>query len=89
LHVRLRLPIKQFMSLEESTAPLAPGEDFGLAGHLAAIEQMHQEALAQLDALAKPWGTLWSPRVGPVTSLTEERSVAVESQTAGAHAAAA
>ena len=77
------------MSLEESVAPLAAGEDFGLAGHLASIEQMHQEALAQLDALAKPWGNLWSPHVGLVTSMPEEQSVAVESQTHGAHAAAA
>ena len=77
------------MSLEESVAPLADGEDFGLAGHLAAIDVLHREALAQLDALAQPWGNLWSPRIGLVASVTEEQPVTVEPPVYGAHAAAA
>jgi hypothetical protein len=48
------------MSVPEPLAPVVDGDDFGLAGHLAAIERMHREALAQLDALVKPWGDLWS-----------------------------
>jgi hypothetical protein len=80
---------KQFMSLEELLPPLAHGEDFGLAGHLAAIDSMHREALAQLDALAQPWGNLWSSGLALVTGETEEQRAIDESEVRGAHAAAA
>jgi hypothetical protein len=77
------------MSLGEPVAPLAHGEDFGLAGHLASIERLHREALAQLEALAQPWGNLWSPRSGSVAIETPEQPAAGGSHARGAHAAAA
>jgi hypothetical protein len=59
------------MSVPEPLAPVVDGDDFGLAGHLAAIERMHREALAQLDALVKPWGSLWSNRQDAALPETE------------------
>jgi hypothetical protein len=75
------------MSLEETQAHVLAGEDFGLAGHLASIERMHRDALAQLDALAQPWGDLWSPQheASPAT----EPPARAARHTDGAHAAAA
>jgi hypothetical protein len=76
------------MSLEATQAPSTAGEDFGLAGHLASIERMHRDALAQLDALAQPWRNLWSPELGGAAPRIEEQPTGAE-QTHGAHAAAA
>lgn len=76
------------MSLEGTQLPLAAGEDFGLAGHLASIERMHRDALAQLEALAQPWGNLWSPPLGGPASRSEEQHPSA-GHTHGAHAAAA
>lgn len=76
------------MSLEATQAAFPIGEDFGLAGHLASIERMHRDALAQLDALAQPWGNLWSSQPGRAAARTEDQPVVV-SQRHGAHAAAA
>ncbi|MDQ1660271.1 MAG: hypothetical protein QOJ68_251 [Blastococcus sp.] len=78
-----------FMSLEGTYVRVADGEDFGLSGHLASIERMHREALAQLNALAQPWGDLWSPPPGGATELAEEKPVDSELTVYGAHAAAA
>lgn len=80
---------KQCMSLEATQPPLAVGEDFGLSGHLASIERMHRDALAQLDALVQPWGNLWSPQVAGAVSRTEEQPPGAARHTHGAHAAAA
>lgn len=80
---------KQCMSLEGTQAPLPVGEDFGLAGHLASIDRMHREALAQLDALVQPWGNLWSPQPGVAGSPTEGQPARGETDMHGAHAAAA
>lgn len=65
------------------------GEDFGLAGHLASIERMHLEALAQLNALAKPWGDLWSPQLGRGATAADEDPAESRLAAYGAHAAAA
>lgn len=75
------------MSREETQASLPAGEDFGLAGHLASIERMHRDALAQLHALAQPWGNLWSAQ--PEVVHTAERSPRAARHPHGAHAAAA
>jgi hypothetical protein len=78
------------MSLEGTHAPVADSEDFGLSGHLASIERMHREALAQLEALAQPWGDLWSrPLAGGASSPVEETPRTAERSAYGAHAAAA
>jgi hypothetical protein len=69
------------------------GEDFGLAGHLAAIERMYREgvehmyreALGYMEALAQPWPS----RLGRATSETEVLPVTGQPQVRGAHAAAA
>ena len=69
------------------------GEDFGLAGHLAAIERMYREgiehmyreSLTYMGALAEPWPS----RFGGATSATEELPVTGQSPVRGAHAAAA
>ena len=77
------------MSLEGTHAQVADREDFGLSGHLASIDRMHREALAQLDALAQPWGDLWSRPLRGAAALAEESPVESERGTYGAHAAAA
>jgi hypothetical protein len=77
------------MSLEGTHAQVTDREDFGLSGHLASIERMHREALAQLDALAQPWGDLWSPPLGAAASPAEEKPVESTPAGYGAHAAAA
>lgn len=79
----------QCMSLEETCVRVTDGEDFGLSGHLASIERMHREALAQLNALAQPWGNLWSPPLGGTASPAEEKPVERKRAVYGAHAAAA
>lgn len=86
--VALRPADKRYMSLEAAQAPSPAGEDFGLAGHLASIERMHRDALAQLDALAQPWGNLWSPPLEQAAPRTDEQSARAD-LTHGAHAAAA
>ena len=77
------------MSLEGTHASPTVIEDFGLAGHLASIERMHREALAQLDALVQPWGNLWSPQLGVATSPAEGQPLSGEREEYGSHAAAA
>jgi hypothetical protein len=77
------------MSREGTHASPTAGEDFGLAGHLASIERMHREALAQLDALVQPWGNLWSPQLGVAASSAEGQVLGGEHEVYGSHAAAA
>ena len=77
------------MSLDGTHALVTDGEDFGLSGHLASIERMHREALAQLEALARPWGNLWSPPLGSAASPAEEKDLDSTRAKYGAHAAAA
>ena len=77
------------MSLEGTRAQTADSEDFGLSGHLASIERMHREALAQLEALAQPWGDLWSPSAGDAASPAGAVPRPGERAVYGAHAAAA
>ncbi len=69
--------------------PVAEGEDFGLAGHLAAIERMHREALAQLDALLEPWTQLWLTPSEATSPATEEIPVTGRPSVYGAQADAA
>ena len=76
---------KLSMSLHESVVPGAVGDDFGLAGHLAAIERMHREALTQLDALMQPWVHLWGGPGAAAPPKTEEFPVVVQPQIHGAH----
>lgn len=76
------------MSLEGTHAPVSVGEDFGLAGHLASIERMHRDALAQLEALVQPWGNLWSPQRVAAEARTEAPARGQHAGD-GAHAAAA
>jgi hypothetical protein len=77
------------MTLEGSVESVAEGEDFGLSGHLAALERLHREALAEIDALVRPWSSLWSPRFGVASSETEEPPVTGQPLVPGAHASAA
>jgi hypothetical protein len=77
------------MSLEGTHAQVTDLEDFGLSGHLASIERMHREALAQLEALAQPWGNLWSPPLGGAVPPADEKPLPGELAVHGAHAAAA
>ena len=77
------------MSLNGSAEPVAGAEDFGLSGHLAAIERMHRAAVAEIEALARPWGSLWSPRVDVVSSETDEQPVTGQSSIGGGRATAA
>jgi hypothetical protein len=81
------------MTSQEPVELFADGEDFGLAGHLAAIERMyregiehmHRESLTYLGALAEPW----APRFGGGTSATEELPVTGQPPVRAARAAAA
>lgn len=77
------------MSLDGSHAQVVDREDFGLSGHLASIERMHREALAQLEALAQPWGDLWSRPLGGAAPTVEDLPLPRETTGYGAHAAAA
>jgi hypothetical protein len=77
------------MSLEGTRDSVGDSEDFGLSGHLASIERMHREALAQLEALAQPWGDLWSPSHGGGLNQAELQPLPAERARYGAHAAAA
>lgn len=77
------------MSLEGSVSSVASGEDFGLPGHLAAIERLYREALAEVEALVRPWGTLWAPRTDVAPSETTEPSVTGQPLVPGGHASAA
>jgi hypothetical protein len=77
------------MNLEGTYVRVTDGEDFGLSGHLASIERMHREALAQLHALAQPWGNLWSASPGGAASPADEQSLPGKRPVYGAHAAAA
>ena len=92
---RLKVPVggaaadSDCMSLEGTHAQVADREDFGLSGHLASIERMHREALAQLEALAQPWGDLWSPPLGGAASPAGEKPGESTRAVYGAHAAAA
>jgi hypothetical protein len=80
---------KQCMSLHGSAESVADDEDFGLAGHLAAIDRMHGEALVQLDALLQPWAHLWMPRSEAVSSEIEAQPVTGQPPVRREHAAAA
>jgi hypothetical protein len=80
---------KQCMSLQESAEHVADDKDFGLAGHLAAIDRMHREALAQLDALVQPWAHLWLSRSEATPSEPKEQPVTGQPPVYGAHATAA
>lgn len=77
------------MTREGARHAVGDSEDFGLSGHLASIERMHSEALAQLEALAQPWGDLWSPSHGGGLIPTEKLPLRAERARHGAHAAAA
>ena len=77
------------MSVEGTRESAGDSEDFGLSGHLASIERLHREALAQLEALAQPWGDLWSPSPGGGLAQVEDQSSPAERAHYGAHAAAA
>ena len=63
----------------KAVAPATDDKDFGMAGHLAAIELMHREALAQIDALVRPWAHLWAARSDEPSCATEEFPVAGQS----------
>jgi hypothetical protein len=81
------------MTSHEPVELFADGEDFGLAGHLAAIERMYREgvehmyreSLAYIGALAAPW----PPRFGGETSQTEQLPVTAQPPVPEAHAPAA
>jgi hypothetical protein len=77
------------MSLGAAHLTVDGSEDFGLSGHLASIERMHREALAQLEALAQPWGNLWSPSLADGPSPAGDQPLPAERPRYGAHAAAA
>jgi hypothetical protein len=72
-----------------SAEPVADDEDFGLAGHLAAIERMHKEALVELHALVQRWAHLWSSRSEVTSPVTEEMALTGQTPVREAHADAA
>jgi hypothetical protein len=81
------------MTSQEPVVLFPDGEDFGLAGHLAAIERMYREgvehmyreSLAYMEALTEPWP---SP-LGGATSENEELPVTGQPPVRGVHVAAA
>jgi hypothetical protein len=77
------------MTLHGSAEPVAGNRDFGLAEHLASIEVMHREALAELDALVQPWAHLWASRSEVAAPETAEFHVTGQPPVRGQHAAAA
>lgn len=80
---------EQCMKRDGFPEDVAMDDDFGLVGHLAAIERAHQEALAQLDALARPWADLWSTPAPPTSLDAGGLSAEARPLSHGAHAAAA
>jgi hypothetical protein len=71
-----------------TTTPAAPDEDFGLAGHLAAISRLHAEGLSNVEALAQPWPTA-APELAESSPVPVERLVTGQPPVPGTLAAAA